>query len=95
VIRSNEFVMAVIGLTTLNVFLSICGACRELVGPVHPIYPSIDVVFIARPNLEDARNPIVLGPLARLFRVRSLLSLDRRFIGHEDEALAEVLGAIY
>lgn len=96
-VRRNQLVLTVVRLATLNRPLSIYGAGRELIGPVHPVDTRVDVVLIGRPNLQDAGNPIIIRFAygCRISCTRgSSLALDGRLVRDEDKALAIVFGPI-
>jgi len=59
-VRGDQLVDTVVRLTTTHYFLAIVSALGQLVRPVHPVDPSIDVMFIARSDLEDASYPVVV-----------------------------------
>lgn len=95
-IGRDQLVLPVIWLSPVHDPLAIVCPRRQLVRPVHPINAGIDVVLIAGADLEDSGDPVIVrlfGGLSRLAGV--LLSFDGRVIGDKDEALAEVLDAVY
>jgi len=73
------------------------GALWKLVGPVHPVNPGVDVVFITCTNLKNTGNPIVVRLLPRLHRLTAaycFLPLDARVVGNVNKTFAEVLDAV-
>jgi hypothetical protein len=86
-------------LAPLDKLVAIASALRQLIWPIHPKDPGVDVVLVAGADLENAGNPVVGRPLegSWLFALcigQVLLPLDARIVGHEDEALAKVLRVI-
>src|SRR6266566_5167723 len=89
VVGGDQFTHAVVWLAALHQLLSVVSACGKLVGPVHPIHPSIDMVLVASSNLQDARHPIVVRSLPRSLLVgHGFLALDGGVVRNVDEALA-------
>lgn len=84
-----------IRLAALHPLLVISRPRRQVLRPVHPIDPGVDVVLVARADFQNARNPLVLGsPPRAILRIGILLALDAGVISNVDEAFAEVLGAV-
>lgn len=97
-VRSNELIKPVIGLTTRDIFLSIKCVRRQLIGPVHPIDAGIDVVLIASTYLKDSCNPVIVRfcPRYHLFPIGSrFLALDGALIRNEDVVVAKVFGTVH
>lgn len=59
-IRSNQLILAMVGLATGDIFLAIERVCRQLIGPVHPVDSGVYMVLIASTYLEDSSNPVVV-----------------------------------
>jgi hypothetical protein len=94
VIRRDELINSVVGLSPSGISLSVASVIGQFVGPVHPVDSGIDMMLIASSDLENARNPILL----RLLPVHDLggvaWSVDSGAVGDKDEALTKVLDAI-
>lgn len=91
----DQFVGAVVRLPALNPLLPVSRPRREVLRPVHPINPGVDVVLVAGADLQNARNPLVLGPPPRtVLRIGILLALDAGIVRNVDEAFTKVLGPI-
>lgn len=94
-VRSDQLILAVVGLPATDVFLAVESIRRQLVGPVHPVDAGVNVVLVAGADLEDAGNPVVVRvrPRARL-RLARLLALDGARVRDEDVVVTKILGAI-
>lgn len=97
VVGGNQLVQAVVGLAALDRLPAVVCSLRKLVRPVHPVDSRIHVVFVARANLQDAGDPIIVGFLPILHRlvvVDSFLALDARVVCDIDKSFAEILDPI-
>lgn len=82
-----------VGLTSLDGLLSINSTLRQFVRPVHPVHASVDVVLIARANLQNPSNPVIvtLSPWAELLFVgEGFLTLDGVLVRDKDVVVTEV-----
>lgn len=68
-VGGDQFISAVIRLTTLYRFLAIDGTRRKLVGPVHPVNTCVNMVLIGSSDLEDARNPFIVRSFEATFAI--------------------------
>ena len=94
-VRRDQLMGAVVRLSALHPLLPVGRTRREVLRPVHPINPGVDMVLVAGANLQNARNPLILGPPSRtVLRIGILLALDAGVVRHVDEAFTEVLGPI-
>jgi hypothetical protein len=97
VVGRDQLVLAVVWLATLDGSLTVDRVLGQLVGRVHPIDASVDVMLVGCANLQDAGDPVVVGlaGLRDAIRIGSrLLSLNRRVVGDVYESFAVVLGSI-
>lgn len=93
-IRSDQLVLAVVGLAALDVLLAVQGVSRQLIWPIHPVDAGVNVVLIAGADLEDARDPIVVRVRPRPHRLvvgTSLLPLDGALVCDKDVIVAKIL----
>lgn len=89
----DQFVLSMVGLTSLDGLLSINSTLRQFVRPVHPVHASVDVVLIARANLQNPSNPVIitLSPWAELLFVgEGFLTLDGVLVRDKDVVVTEV-----
>jgi hypothetical protein len=68
-VGGDQFISAVIWLTTLYRLLAIDGTGGKLVGPVHPINTCVNMVLIGSSDLEDARNPFIVRSFEATFAI--------------------------
>jgi hypothetical protein len=59
-VGGDQLMHAVIWLAALDYLLAVMRPRRELLRPVHPVDPGIHVVLVARPDLQDAGDPIII-----------------------------------
>lgn len=93
----DQFILSMVGLTSLDGLLSIKSTHGQLVWPVHPINARVDVMLIARANLQNPSNPVIvtLSPRAELLFVgERFLTLDGVLVGDEDVVVAEVFRSV-
>lgn len=96
VVGGNKLVTPVVWLPSLDVFLPILSARGQFIGPIHPVYSCIYVMLVARTNLENPSNPIIIRSLPWLHRfVWVLLALDSGAVGDKDEAFAVVFDTVH
>lgn len=97
VVGRDQFILPMVGLTSLDALLSIDSTLRQLVWPVHPVDAGVDVVLIAGANLQNPSNPVIvtLSPWAELLFVgEGFLTLDGVLVCDEDVIITEVFRAV-
>lgn len=94
-VRSDQLILAVVGLPAANIFLPVQSVWRQLIGPVHPVHAGVDMVLVAGADLEDASDPVVVRVCPRTWlRLARLLALDGTRVCDKDVVVAEILGAV-
>lgn len=94
VVGRDQFILSMVGLTSLDGLLSINSTLGQFIRPVHPVHASVDVVLIARAYLQNPGNPVIvtLSPWAELLFVgEGFLALDGVLVGDKDVVVTEVL----
>lgn len=94
-IRCDQLVGSMIPLSPLNKLFPVLRTSWQFVRPIHPVDARIHVVLVARSDLKNSCDPIVVRLLPRLERFAwILLPFDRRAVGHKYEAFAPILDAV-
>jgi hypothetical protein len=97
-IRGNQLIRAVVCLPTRHVLLPVLTALRKFVWPVHPVDSGIDMMFVARSYLENARDPVVVRFLPGVHRGLGvsdrLLAFNAGVVGDIYEAFTKVLDTV-
>ena len=76
-VRSDQLISTMIWLTAPNSLLVADGARGQLLGPVHPVNPCINIVLIGSTDFEDARDPLAIGLFVTTFAIIcGLLTID-------------------
>jgi hypothetical protein len=89
VVGCNQFVLSMIALTALDTLPPVDSNLRQFLWPVHPENASVDVPFIAGPNLQYPSNPFLL------ILHRGSLALDAGVICNEDEVVGKVFAPVH
>lgn len=96
VVRGDEFALPVVRLSATDILLPVECVGRQLVGPVHPIHASVDVVLITGTDLENAGDPVVIRVHSRrLLGLAGFLPFDGALVCDKDVVVAEILCAVH
>lgn len=59
-VGGDQLIGPVVWLASVDNLLAVICPVGKLIGPVHPVYPGVNVVLVAAADLEDSSNPAVV-----------------------------------